>query len=39
MGAAMKLAFKFGMKNYDKIMRFIGEGWSIDQIEKWLKKH
>lgn len=39
MGAALKLALKYGMKYYRQIMQFIGEGWTINQIEKWLKKH
>ncbi|MCG4306959.1 MULTISPECIES: enterocin L50 family leaderless bacteriocin [Enterococcus] len=26
-------------KFYKQIMQFIGQGWTIDQIEKWLKRH
>ena len=41
MGAIAKLVTKFGWplikKFYKQIMQFIGQGWTIDQIEKWLK--
>lgn len=43
MGAIAKLVAKFGWpfikKFYKQIMQFIGQGWTIDQIEKWLKRH
>lgn len=43
MGAIAKLVAKFGWplikKFYKQVMQFIGQGWTIDQIEKWLKRH
>nr|BAL44213.1 weissellicin M [Weissella hellenica] len=43
MVSAAKVALKVGWglvkKYYTKVMQFIGEGWSVDQIADWLKRH
>ncbi len=43
MGAIAKLVAKFGWpivkKYYKQIMQFIGEGWAINKIIDWIKKH
>jgi len=43
MGALAKIALKVGWtvvkKSYNKIMQLLGQGWTIDQITKWLSRH
>ncbi|WKB36975.1 aureocin A53 family class IId bacteriocin [Terrilactibacillus sp. S3-3] len=43
MGAIAKIAAKLGWKvvkkYYGRIMRWIGEGWTVNQIINYIKKH
>ncbi|MBM7616906.1 hypothetical protein JOC36_000439 [Weissella uvarum] len=37
MSIALRLAAKYGMRNYRRIMRWIGQGYSVNWIEKKLR--
>ncbi|WP_270276155.1 enterocin L50 family leaderless bacteriocin [Weissella confusa] len=43
MPVLIKIAAKAGWnavnKYYSKVMQLIGQGWSVDQISKWLSNH
>lgn len=39
MGTAMRLAIKYGRHHLDRILKMLGQGWTVSQIEHWLKKH
>ncbi|MBM7616907.1 hypothetical protein JOC36_000440 [Weissella uvarum] len=39
MGIALRLSAKYGRRYYRKIMQLLGAGWTINQIEKWLRRH
>lgn len=43
MVALLKVAASVGWsivnKYYGTVMRFIGEGWTVNQIVDWLKRH
>ncbi|MDR3189920.1 MAG: enterocin L50 family leaderless bacteriocin [Lactobacillaceae bacterium] len=39
MGIVARLALKYGVKYRNKIMNLLGQGWTVSQIESWLKRH